>query len=129
MTPVLFALVIAPALKQALHTSADYESYVAVGTVGLLVPLNTMFLGIGSIVDRISGARRELLAAPIPRGLLVLGNVPVALATTWLQVVTLIAFAEARRIHFHPHVVWFGGRRRLGFVRRNAGRGLGGDRG
>jgi len=112
VTPVLFALVIAPALKQALHTSADYESYVAVGTVGLLVPLNTMFLGIGSTVDRISGARRELLAAPIPRGLLVLGNVPVALATTWLQVVTLIAFAEARRIHFHPHganVLWFAG--------------------
>ena len=41
-----------------------------------------------------------------------LGNVPVALATTWLQVVTLIAFAEARRIHFHPHganVLWFAG--------------------
>ena len=111
VTPVLFALVIAPALKQALHTSADYESYVAVGTVGLLIPLNTMFLGIGSIVDRISGARRELLAAPVPRGLLVLGNVPVALATTWLQVLTLIGFAEARRIHFHPHgagLLWFG---------------------
>jgi ABC-2 type transport system permease protein len=110
VTPVLFALVIAPALKQALHTSAGYESYVAVGTVGLLIPLNTMFLGIGSIVDRLSGARRELLAAPIPRGLLVLGNVPVALATTVLQVVTLIAFAEARRIHFHPRgagILWF----------------------
>lgn len=110
VTPVLFALVIAPALKRALHTSAAYESFVAVGTVGLLVPLNTMFLGIGSIVDRISGARRELLAAPVPRGLLVLGNLPVALATTWLQVLTLIAFAEARRIHFHPHgagILWF----------------------
>ena len=112
LTPVLFALVIAPALKQALHTSAEYESYVAIGTVGLLIPLNTMFLGIGSIVDRISGARRELLAAPIPRSTLVLGNIPVALATTWLQVVALIAFATARRIHFHPHgpsVLWFGG--------------------
>ncbi|HVH51949.1 MAG TPA: hypothetical protein VM690_07375, partial [Gaiellaceae bacterium] len=28
LTPVLFALVIAPALKTALHTSASYESYV-----------------------------------------------------------------------------------------------------
>src|SRR3954469_20507388 len=73
VTPILFALVIAPALKTALHTSSAYESYVAIGTVGLLVPLNTLFLGIGSIVDRISGARRELLAAPVPRGLLVLG--------------------------------------------------------
>ncbi len=110
-TPILFALVIAPALKTALHTSSAYESYVAIGTVGLLVPLNTMFLGIGSIVDRISGARRELLAAPVPRGLLVLGNIPVALATTWLQVIVLIGFARLRGIHFHPHgagVLWFG---------------------
>jgi ABC-type multidrug transport system permease subunit len=111
LTPVLFALVIAPALKSALHTSADYESHVAVATIGLLIPLNTMFLGIGTIVDRLTGAQRELLAAPIPRGLLVVGNVPVALATTWLQVAALIGFAEARRIHFHPAgagVLWFG---------------------
>lgn len=110
-TPILFALVIAPALKTALHTSSAYESYVAIGTVGLLVPLNTMFLGIGSIVDRISGARRELLAAPVPRGLLVLGNIPVGLATTWLQVIVLIAFARLRGIHFHPAgagILWFG---------------------
>jgi ABC-type polysaccharide/polyol phosphate export permease len=110
VTPVLFALVIAPALKTALHTSAAYESYVAIGTVGLLVPLNAMFLGIGSIVDRISGAQRELLAAPIPRGLPVLGNVPVALLTTLLQVGTLIGVASARRIHFHLHgagALWF----------------------
>jgi hypothetical protein len=28
LTPILFALVIAPALKQALHTSSAYESFV-----------------------------------------------------------------------------------------------------
>src|SRR5207237_8521852 len=32
------------------------------------------------------------------------------------------------RIHFHAHVVWFGGRRRLGFVCLNARHGLGGHR-
>ena len=107
LTPVLFALVIAPALKTALHTSADYESYVALGTIGLLIPLNTMFLGIGSIVDRESGARRELLAAPVPRSLLVLGNFPVALATTLLQIAVLLAFATARGIHFHARGAGF----------------------
>jgi ABC-2 type transport system permease protein len=109
---VLFALVIAPALKTALHTSASYESYVAIGTVGLLVPLNTLFLGLGVIVDRVSGAQRELLAAPVPRALLVLGNLVVALAITGLQVGALLAFAVARRIHFHPHgagALWFVG--------------------
>ena len=110
LTPVLFALVIAPALKTALHTSSGYEAFVAVGTIGLLVPLNTFFLGLGVIVDRESGAQRELLAAPVPRGLLVLGNLVVALAITALQIGTLIAFAVARRIHFDVHgsrVLWF----------------------
>jgi ABC-2 type transport system permease protein len=110
LTPVLFALVIAPALKTALHTSATYETYVAIGTIGLLVPLNTFFLGLGVIVDRDSGAQRELLAAPVSRTLLVLGNLVVALAITGLQIAALLGFAVARRIHFHvegAHVLWF----------------------
>jgi ABC-2 type transport system permease protein len=110
LTPVLFALVIAPALKKALHTSASYESFVAVGTLGLLIPLNTMFSGLSVIVDRESGAQRELLAAPINRSLLVFGNLVIAIATTALQVGVLIAFAVIRRIHFHPTVsgvLWF----------------------
>src|SRR5947208_14135764 len=101
LTPIMFALVIAPALKQALHTDAAYESFVAIGTVGLLIPLNTMFAGIGVIIDREQGAQRELLAAPVARPLLVLGNLSVALAVTALQVVTLILVALARGIHFH----------------------------
>src|SRR5947207_13165801 len=110
LTPILFALVIAPALKQALHTSTAYEAFVATGTIGLLIPLNTMFAGLGVIVDRESGAQRELLAAPIPRALLVLGNLVVAFAITGLQIAVLIAVATARGINFDPTangVVWF----------------------
>jgi ABC-2 type transport system permease protein len=110
LTPIMFALVIAPALKEALHTSSTYEAFVATGTVGLLVPLNTMFAGLGVIVDRESGAQRELLAAPIPRALLVLGNLAVAFAITALQIAVLIAVAIARGIHFDATVtgiVWF----------------------
>src|SRR5437588_12548447 len=112
LTPVLFALVIAPALRQALHAGAAYESFVAVGTVGLLIPLNTMFAGLSTIVDRESGAQRELLAAPVPRGLLVLGNLAVAFAVTALQVGVLIGAAVARGIHFHVSAggaLWFAG--------------------
>jgi ABC-2 type transport system permease protein len=100
LTPILFALVIAPALKSALHTSAAYESFVATGTIGLLIPLNTMFAGIGVLVDRESGAQRELLAAPVPRGLLVLANLIVAFAITGLQISVLLIVARARGIHF-----------------------------
>src|SRR5262245_13620535 len=112
LTPIMFALVIAPALKTALHTDSSYESFVAIGTVGLLIPLNTMFAGLGVIVDRVSGAQRELLTAPIPRGLLVLGNLLVALAITALQVAVLVAVALARGIHFHATasgIAWFAG--------------------
>jgi ABC-2 type transport system permease protein len=110
LTPIMFALVIAPALKEALHTGATYEAFVATGTVGLLIPLNTMFAGLGVIVDRENGAQRELLAAPIPRALLVLGNLAVAFAITALQVGVLIAVAVARGIHFDASstgIVWF----------------------
>ena len=110
LTPTLFALVIAPALHSALHTSAAYESFIAIGTIGLLIPLNTMFSGLSVIVDRDTGAQRELLAAPIPRPLLVLGNLVVALAVTAFQVVALIGFSLVRGIDFHATatgVGWF----------------------
>jgi ABC-2 type transport system permease protein len=110
LTPILFALVIAPALKQALHTSTAYEAFVATGTIGLLIPLNTMFAGLSVIIDRESGAQRELLTAPISRALLVLGNLAVALAITALQVGVLLAAALARGIDFHATatgIVWF----------------------
>jgi ABC-2 type transport system permease protein len=113
LTPILFALVIAPALaKMVSHVSGglDYSTFVAVGTVGLLVPLSCTFAGIGVIVDRESGARRELLAAPVPRSLHVLGNLAVALTISALQLVALIGATLARGSRFHTDatgVLWF----------------------
>src|SRR5438093_2386679 len=100
LTPIMFALVIAPALKTALHAATSYESFVAIGTIGLLIPLNTMFSGLSVLVDRESGAQRELLAAPVPRALLVLGNLVVALGVTALQVLVLMGAALLRGIEF-----------------------------
>src|SRR5579859_421863 len=67
VTPILFADVIAPALAKSTGNirGVDYLSFVAVGTIGLLVPLSCILGGIGMIVDRASGAQRDLLAAPI----------------------------------------------------------------
>src|SRR6476659_5887083 len=99
ITPILFALVIAPALKVALHTGSAYESFVAVGTIGLLIPLTTMFSGLSVIVDRESGAQRELLAAPVPRPFLVLGNLAFPLAGSAFQ-------AESLRSLRPAHGIW-----------------------
>ena len=112
LTPILFAVVIAPALAKmvGLGNGLDYKTYVAVGTVGLLVPLSCMFAGLGVIVDRDSGARRELLAAPVPRSLLVLGNLSVALVVSGLQLGALIVSAVLRGANFHTSatgMLWF----------------------
>src|SRR5207249_9863740 len=89
-----------------------YMTFVALATAGLLIPLNTMFSGIGVIVDRESGARRDMLAAPIPRPLVVFGNLAVAFAITGLQVVALVGAAVLRGADFHTSArdaLWFVG--------------------
>lgn len=110
MTPILFALVIAPALAQMIPSAGglDYQSFVAVGTVGLLVPLSCMFAGIGVIIDREQGARRELLAAPIPRQLMVVANLLVALLISALQLGALMAAALIRGADFHTRATGIG---------------------
>src|SRR5579872_6358544 len=109
--PALLALVAAPALKAAtggLRTHIDYVAYVGIGTVALVIPLSCVFAGLSVLVDREAGAQRELLAAPVPRGLLVLGNLAVALVLAALQVVVLIALAALRGAHFDITAAGFG---------------------
>jgi ABC-2 type transport system permease protein len=111
--PAILALVVAPALTVAtggLRSHIDYESFVGVGTVGLVVPLSCIFAGLSVIVDRHSGAQRELLAAPVPRSYLVLGNLIVALGLACLQVVVLIGLAALRGASFRlttGGIAWF----------------------
>ena len=53
--PAVLAMVVAPALKVAtggLHSHIDYQSFVGVGTVGLVVPLSCIFAGLSVLVDR-----------------------------------------------------------------------------
>src|SRR5437016_7999310 len=113
--PALLALVVAPALKVAtggLHSHIDYTSFVGVGAVGLVVPLSCIFAGLSMIVDRHSGAQRELLAAPVPRGFLVLGNLVVAIGLSVLQVAVLIGLSAIRGGQYHitaSGIGWFVG--------------------
>jgi len=110
--PVMFALVIAPALAKIgpKVPGVDYMSFVAIGIAGLLIPLSCMFAGIGVMVDRESGARRDLLAAPIARPLVVVANVAVALLVTALQIVVLIVAVVLRGAQLHASangILWF----------------------
>jgi ABC-2 type transport system permease protein len=112
LTPVLFALVIAPALANTIAVPAGrtaYMTFVALATVGLLIPLNCTFSGLGVIVDRQQGAMRELLVAPIRRSSIVVGNLIAALALTALQLVVLIAASALRGAVYQTglRMLWF----------------------
>jgi ABC-2 type transport system permease protein len=112
LTPVLFALVIAPALANTIaapQQRTTYMTFIALATAGLLIPINCMFSGIGLIVDRQQGAMRELLVAPIRRSAIVLGNLVAALAITALQLVVLIGASALRGARYEAsgRVVWF----------------------
>lgn len=107
LTPILFALVIAPALARtvgAFRPGLDYMTFVALATAGLLIPLNTMFAGVGVVVDRENGARRDLLAAPLRRPIIVLGNLAVALFVTVIQLAALFVAADLRGAQFSIHI-------------------------
>jgi ABC-2 type transport system permease protein len=114
LTPVLFALVIAPALANTIATPGartTYMTFIALATVGLLIPLNCTFSGLGVIVDRQQGAMRELLVAPIRRTSIILGNLLAALVLTALQLFVLIGVSAARAAQYQTgiRVFWFVG--------------------
>ena len=113
MAPLLFAIVIAPALADTFGAAPggiDYMTFVAVSTLGLLVPLSCIQSGLGVVVDRLGGARRDLLAAPIPRPLIVAGNLVVAVALAGLQVVVVVGASALRGAEYDlsaTGVGWF----------------------
>src|SRR5437660_3618258 len=111
--PALLALILGPALMKAtggLRSHVDYTAFVGIGAVGLVIPLSCVFAGLSVLVDRHEGAQRELLAAPVPRGYLVLGNLLVALGLAVLQVAVLISLSALRGAEFHvtaAGLAWF----------------------
>jgi ABC-type multidrug transport system permease subunit len=85
-------------------------TFVAVATVALLVPLNSMFSGLSVMSDRTHGALRELLAAPLLRWLVPLGNVMATLTISAFQVAVLIGAAVLRGASLHASasgIAWF----------------------
>jgi lipooligosaccharide transport system permease protein len=114
-TPILFALLIAPALDSALGTfnpAVDYMTFVAIATAMLMVPLSSMFNGTSVIVDHDQGVTPELLVAPIRRWVIPFGNALAVLTIAALQVVILISLSAWRGAEFDVTaggLLWFGG--------------------
>jgi ABC-2 type transport system permease protein len=111
--PVLWVLLIAPALDDALgdfSPDIDYYTYVAVAQVALIVPFTSMFSGINVIVDKEFGILREFLVAPVFRASIPLANALAVLTIASVQVAIIIGLGTARGAEFDTSatgVLWF----------------------
>jgi ABC-2 type transport system permease protein len=112
-TPILWVLVVAPALNTALgnfRPDVDYFTYVAVAQVAFLLPFTAMFAGLQVIIDANIGILPALLVAPIRRAAVPVANAFAVLSVGLAQVALLIGLAAIRGAHFHTSVagvLWF----------------------
>jgi ABC-2 type transport system permease protein len=103
LTPVLWVLVVGPALARALGGFAhgvDYFSYMSVGQIVFILPFSAMFAGLTALFDRL-GILREILVAPTPRATVPFANAAAVLTVAAGQFVLIVGLALARGAHFH----------------------------
>jgi ABC-2 type transport system permease protein len=104
LTPVLWILVVGPALAAAFGGFAsdlDYFTYVAIGQIVFIIPFSAMFAGLVVITDRDYGILRELLVAPIRRTTIPLANIAAVLTVAMGQLALIVALSLARGADFH----------------------------
>src|SRR5882724_8741169 len=104
LTPVLWVLVVGPALASAFGgfaTRVDYFTFVAVGQIAFILPFSAMFAGLAVMQDRDIGILRELLVAPIRRSTIPLATIAAVVTVGGGQVALIVALAAARGAHLH----------------------------
>jgi ABC-2 type transport system permease protein len=104
LTPVLWVLVVGPALAQAFGGFAhgvDYFTYIAVGQIVFILPFSAMFAGLVVMQDRDFGVLRELLVAPIRRSVIPLASIAAILTVASGQIVLILGLALIRGADFH----------------------------
>jgi ABC-2 type transport system permease protein len=103
LTPVLWVLVVGPALDRAFGGfthQVDYTSYVSLGQVVFILPFSAMFAGLTTMFDRDWGITRELLVAPIHRAVIPLASTAAVLTVAAGQFAIIVGLALARGAHF-----------------------------
>jgi ABC-2 type transport system permease protein len=103
LTPVLWVLVVGPALTRAFGGfthQVNYASYVSLGQIVFILPFSAMFAGLTTMFDRDWGIMRELLVAPIHRAVIPLASTAVVLTVAAGQFAIIIGLALARGAHF-----------------------------
>ena len=106
LLPVLWVLVVGPALARAFgrFSHVDYFTYIAVGQIVFIIPFSAMFAGLVVIQDRYAGILRELLVAPIRRGLIPIANTAtvVTVAMGQLTLIVVLSLIRGADLHVAP---------------------------
>jgi ABC-2 type transport system permease protein len=105
--PVLWVLVVGPALDTALgglDPGADYDAYLAVGQVALVVTFTAMFGGDHVIAERAVGITPVLGVAPIGRSSITVANAfaVASIAIAQSALVAVLALARGASITTSP---------------------------
>jgi ABC-2 type transport system permease protein len=103
LLPVLWVLVVGPALAAAFGGFAagyDYYSYVCVGQIVFILPFSAMFAGLTAMFDRDWGILRELLVAPIRRSMIPTANTAAVLTIAAAQFILILGLAITRGATF-----------------------------
>jgi ABC-2 type transport system permease protein len=103
LTPVLWVVVVGPALATAFGGFAsrvDYFTYIAVGQIAFILPFSAMFAGLVVMQDRDFGILRELLVAPIRRSTIPVASIAAVLTVAGGQVALIVVLAAIRGAHF-----------------------------
>jgi ABC-2 type transport system permease protein len=103
LTPVLWVVVVGPALATAFGgfaTRVDYFTYIAVGQIVFVLPFSAMFAGLVVMQDRDFGILRELLVAPIRRSTIPLATIAAILTVAAGQVALIVGLAAVRGARF-----------------------------
>lgn len=104
LTPVLWVLVVGPALASAFGAVArdsDYFTFLAVGQIVFILPFSAMFAGLVVMQDRDFGILRELLVAPIRRSTIPLATIAAVLTIGAGQVIVIIGLSAVRGADFN----------------------------
>jgi ABC-2 type transport system permease protein len=104
LMPVLWVLVVGPALARTgvgSSTHGDYYSYVAIGQIVFVLPFSAMFAGLTVLNDRNIGILRELLVAPIRRATIPLASIAAVLTVAAGQIALIVLLSLLRGAHFH----------------------------
>ena len=104
LMPVLWVLVVGPALARTGvggGSEEDYFSYVAIGQIVFVLPFSAMFAGLTVLNDRNAGILRELLVAPIRRATIPLASIAAVLTIAVGQIGLVVVLSLVRGAHFH----------------------------